>query len=251
MHSGANENGLQGPNHRVRSALSLCVGALLTALLAAVPAACGDPVDKLYRTYQKQVSSVGDIDDTMVVKYARTVRLLRTEGIEFQQRLAQDPEAQREGFDRVERAIRKGGFKDYAQFVKVNAKIAWAWNLAQARLGMDKQKNLNRWAQDTTDAGVRQIDDALADPNVPESTKADLRKTRADLLAQKGTIADTWDKNKKWADWATKLTIPLTNEKDIAVVLRHQTELMEAFTGLSKEQLDAIQDHSLKQLQAQ
>ena len=221
---------------------------ILIPMLTGNAAGCRESVETLYRTYHKQVSSVGDINDEMATKYARTIRLLRKEGIDFQRHIAEEPQAQKEGFSRIERVIQKGGFKDYAEFVRVNAKIAWAWNLAQAGVGMEQQKRLNRWAQDTTDAGVRQIDAALADQEVPEATKAELRKTRQELLEQKGVIREEWNKNKKWADWAMKMTLPLTNEKDMAVVRRHQSELMGAFTGLSKEELEAIQDHSMKQL---
>lgn len=231
-----------------RSRATAQAGALATIGIVLL-AGCGDPVEKLYRKYHEQVSSVGDINDDMVRKYARTIRLLRAEGVNFQQSLAEDPRGQKEGFARIERAIQKGGFKDYPEFVRVNAKIAWAWNLAQARIGMEQQKNLNKWAQGATDEGIRKIDETLADPEVPESAKVELRKTREQLVKQKGVIAENWQKNKKWADWAMNFTIPLTNEKDIAVVIRNKDELMQAFTGLSKAQLEAIQEHSLKQLQ--
>lgn len=209
--------------------------------------ACGDPREKLYQTYHERVSSVGDLDDDMIARYVKTMRLLRKTGISFEEHLAKDPDPQK-GFERIERAIKEGGFKDYAEFVKVNAKVAWAWNMAQAKSGMHKQKKLNEWAGNETDRGIQQIDQALANPNVPEETKRELRQTRAALVEQKKQISDTWNKNKRWADWAMKTVEPLTNDRDTKVILRNERALMEVFTGLSREQLDQIQEHSMKHL---
>ena len=217
-------------------------------ILGCIVIACGNPKEELFKKYHEIVSSVGPLDDATVVKYVKTMRILRARGIQFEQWLKDHPEGGQEGFDHIEGATKEGGFPDFATFVKVNAKVAWAWNMAQAEIGMERQKNLNQWAQDSTDQGIALIDEQLRDPSIPEETKAELRKTREQLAAQKETIKNTWDDNKKWADWAMETVGPLTNDEEVAVVKRHESELMEVFTGLSKEELDAIHEYSMPQL---
>ena len=224
------------------------VAGILAALLLVLTAMCGDPREKLYEQYHENVSSTGPLTDEMVVRYVRTYRLLRQRGIEFEQWIAEDPERQKDAFNYIEEAIKEGGFRDYPEFVRVNARIAWAWNMAQARRGMEQQKNLNDWAVRETDSGIETIREVLRDPDVPEDVKVDLRKQIEELEAQKVEIRATWETNKGWAEWAMKLTEPLTNEEEIAVVLRHERELMEVYTGLSAEEIDAIHEHSMTQL---
>ncbi len=234
-------------NARIKFGTRITAMGLTTALVLALTA-CGNPKEKLYEMYHQQVSSVGDLTDEMVLKYIKTYRILKKNGRNYLQYISKDPDKGQAGFNAIQKDIQSGGFEDYAEFVKVNAKIAWAWNLAQARIGMEKQGKLQKWAQSTTDSGIAVIQKQLNNPDVPESTKKELRKTLAQLQAQKKTLAGTYAKNKKWADWAMNFTKPLTNSKDIEVILRHKNALMEVFTGLSREQLNKIHEHSMKQL---
>ncbi len=222
---------------------------ILLSLLSVTLLHCGNPTEALYKKYHSVVSSVGELDDAKMEKYIKTMRILRQQGIQFQQWLAENPDGGKEGFNKIEAAIQEGGFEDYATFVKVNAKVAWAWNMAQAQVGMEKQKDLNQASQDMTQQGIDLIDQQLADPNIPEETKAELRKTREQLASQKEEIAETWDKNKVYADWAMKVVGPLTNDKEVALVKKYEPQLMEVFTGLSKEQIDQIHELSMPQLE--
>jgi hypothetical protein len=77
---------------------------------------------------------------------------------------------------------------------------------------MQKQADLQSSSQTGLDDGIAMIEQQLTDPNVPEDTKAELRKVKAELQGGK-------------------------------------KELMQVFTGLSTEQLDQINDHSMKVLQ--
>ena len=113
---------------------------------------------------------------------------------------------------------------------------------------MRQQKNLQGWAQKEMDKGLAEIQKHINDPDVPEETKKELRETLKKLQSGKKELKDSYKHNKKWADWAMKLTRPLTNKKDIQVILRHQNELMEVFTGLSREQLEQIQENSMRLL---
>ena len=218
------------------------------SLLSVTFLQCGNPTEALYKKYHEVVSSVGELDDAKMQQYIKTMRILRKQGIQFQQWLAENPNGGQEGFNKIEAAIKEGGFDDYATFVKVNAKVAWAWNMAQAQVGMEKQKDLNQASQDMTQQGIDLIDQQLADPNIPEETKAELRQTRQQLASQKEEIAETWDKNKVYADWAMKVVGPLTNDEEVAMVKKYEPELMEVFTGLSKEQIDQIHELSMPQL---
>lgn len=221
------------------------------AALFALILHCGNPTEALYKKYHEVVSSAGELDDAKMQKYIKTMGILRKTGINFQKWLEENPEGGKDGFAKIESAIQEGGFEDYATFVKVNAKVAWAWNMAQAEVGMERQKNLNEASQDMTQQGIDLIDQQLADPNLPEEAKAELRKTREQLVQQKQVIKDTWDKNKVYADWAMEVVGPLTNDKEVALVKKYESELMEVFTGLSKEQIDQIHEHSMPQLELQ
>ena len=45
-----------------------------------------------------------------------------------------------------------------------------------------------------------------------------------------------------------KVVGPLTNDEEVAMVKKYEPELMEVFTGLSKEQIDQIHELSMPQL---
>lgn len=212
---------------------------------------CGDSHKKIYEMYHKQVSSIGNLDDEMVVKYIQTYRNLRTFGIEFTNYIKQNPKEKQQIFSKIETIIRDGGFTDFSEFVKVNAKIAWAWNMAQARIGLEKQQNLQDWGQKSLAEGEQMIEEQLANPNVPEESKKELRKSLQQLRENKQNLKNTYQKNLKWANWAMEMTMPLTNEQDMEVILRHEKELMEVFTGLNAQQLDQINEHSMKMLGVQ
>jgi len=225
-----------------------CSSILLALLAVALLMACGGGKEKLYEMYHQQVASVGDLNDEMIVKYVGAYRGLRQSGIEFQSQLEQNPANGTEIFNNAETIIKENGFADYAEFVRVNAKIAWAWNLAQAQRGMEAQEDLQEWGQGQMDAGIQQLMAVLNDPDVPEETKVELRSTLAELRAGKEELRQTYEGNMEWAKWAMELTEPLTNDADIAVVMRHEQELMEVYTGLSQEQLEMIHENSMKQL---
>lgn len=118
---------------------------------------------------------------------------------------------------KLDAAVKGAGFKDYGEFVKVNAAVAWAFSQAQAGSFMK--------ATDGAMANAtKEIDKQLADPNVPAAVKDQLR-------AQKETMAKEYAKNKGWADMAMGLTGALTDEASIAVVQRHSKEIEAAFAG--------------------
>jgi hypothetical protein len=185
--------------------------------------------EKIYDNYKETVSSVGDLTDEQVLKYIKVVRELHKLGPSLPEKIADhegDPGMGNAVFTEIEKEIKDGGFKDYTEFVKVNAKVAWAWNVSQGEKGIQDFKTMK-------DIGVEKLNEALANPNIPEETKVELRKTLAETEAN-------WAKNKKYADMTLTFVKPFTNENDLAVIKRHYKELMEGFTGRSLEELNQI-----------
>ena len=84
---------------------------------------------------------------------------------------------------------------------------------------------------------IKQMEEAITNPDVPEETKAELRKAKQDIL-------NNWAHNKKYADISMSIVRPLTNEHDLEIIKHHQKELMEAYTGIPQEKLQEI-DSSL------
>lgn len=161
------------------------------------------------------------LTDELVVNYINAYKQLKTEGPDMLEKLnrnGQNPEdAGKEGFNRFEATLKANGFKDYPEFVKTNAKVAWAFSLQQAGAfmnDMEGQKN----------EGLEQIDAQLKNPDVPEEAKEQLRKARAEITA-------SFEKNTKWANVSMGLVKNLVNDQDVAVIKKHEKELLEAFTG--------------------
>ncbi|TGN17193.1 hypothetical protein [Leptospira idonii] len=181
---------------------------------------------KLYEIYDQNVSGV-ELNDDVIRKYVTAVKALHKLGPDIPKKIAEknDPTGLAM-FAEIESVIQQAGFKDYAEFVKVNAKVAWAWNVSQGELGIQKFKTMK-------DQGLIDLEEALNNPNVPEETKIELRKT-------KDRIINDWAANKKYADIAMKIVKPLTNEHDLEIIKRNQKELMEAYTGISQAKLKEI-----------
>lgn len=207
---------------------------------------------KLYALYRKQVASVGQLDDAMVERYIEAYKALRKVGVDLPRQLAKPGAAAqwaKGGNGKLEGAVKGAGFASLADFVKVNAKIAWAFILAQGQLGLSQQDKLQKWGQRQLGAGQKQVLDALKDPRTPESTKRELRKTLAELRANQRKSARVYAKNRKWAGVAMKWIGPLTNRHDVEVIERHEAELRAIFMGLTPTQLEAVKQATLKQLE--
>lgn len=187
---------------------------------------------KVYEMYDKNVSGVV-LSDELIEKYIKAVKSLHKLGPSIPQKLAEKGGSEATGielYNEIDSVIKEAGFKDYFEFVKVNAKVAWAWNVSQGELGIAKFQGM-------TDNGIKQMEEAITNPDVPEETKAELRKAKQDIL-------NNWAHNKKYADISMSIVRPLTNEHDLEIIKRHQKELMEAYTGIPQEKLQEI-DSSL------
>jgi len=183
---------------------------------------------KIYEMYDRNVSGVV-LTDELIEKYTKAVKSLHKLGPSIPQKLAEKGESEATGielYNEIDGVIKEAGFKDYSEFVKVNAKVAWAWNVSQGEMGIAKFQGM-------TDNGVKQMDEAIANPDVPEETKAELRKAKQEIL-------NNWAHNKKYADISMSIVRPLTNQYDLEIIKRHQKELMEAYTGIPQAKLQEI-----------
>lgn len=213
----------------------ICLGSLLA-------------LDKHIAEYQKQVASVGSLTDELVEKYIAAYRSLRENGADFLGYMSGGKQKQQEGFRKFEALIQTAGFTDYAEFVKVNARIAWAFNMAQGAAGISSFEKQQEEGMKQFDDGIAQFDEQLANPEVPEESKKELRKARAQLVTAKAQVAKQFQKNKKYAGAVMNKLQPLTNKGDTEVVLRHEAQLKEIFSGMNALQMQKIQDASAAEL---
>jgi len=126
-------------------------------------------------------------------------------------------EAARQDFAGIEGELRKAGFPGYAEFVRTNAKIAWAFNTAQGRAFL--QDFAGRMSE-----AESELQKAIADPQVPEEAKRELR-------AQLKTLKAEYAKNKKWAEVSMQVAGRLTDPASVEVILRHRAQLEAVFQG--------------------
>lgn len=182
---------------------------LITALcLAVLPTLAGCPKSE-------------PVTDQQVVRYIQAYKALKKAGPKAAAMVGKQgqklPDAGQAGYQEIEKAIKSAGFKDYPEFVRVNAAVAWAFSQGQGDAflkDMDGQQK----------AAIAQIDAQLKNPNVPPPVKAQLQASRKQII-------DEFKKNKGWADVSMNVTSKLTDKASVAVVMKHRKELEAAFTG--------------------
>ncbi|GIX41373.1 MAG: hypothetical protein KatS3mg129_1106 [Leptospiraceae bacterium] len=208
--------------------------------------------ETLYNKYHEVVSDVGDLTDEKVKKYICAYRTLRnktkdhTGYFQILQEVEGNPTKLMDVYKNMDEDVKKCGLKNMEEFVKLNSKIAWAWNIYQGQKGMKTFSNLQDNISNKSRKDMEQI---LSDPNIPEDMKKQFREQMEKSLQQaKEEYNKEFEKNKKWAEFALNIVKPLTNDHDIEVVKRHEQELMEVFTGLSPEQLREIHKYQAEAL---
>ncbi|MBE7439705.1 MAG: hypothetical protein HS115_14710 [Spirochaetales bacterium] len=167
-----------------------------------------------------------EITDDLVVRYIQAYQNVRRIAPELARKMAAYKgegeagveSAGTEGFEELQKAVQSAGFKDMAEFVAANAKIAWAFNYVQAERAIGEFQKMH-------DNGLEEFDRALADPEVPEETKAALRDGRAKLAAE-------FARSKSWADLTMRGVRLFSDEKARAVIERHREALEKAYMGL-------------------
>lgn len=161
------------------------------------------------------------LTDAQVVMYIKACQNLRKVAPHMAKEIQKRPEATLNpgtaGFTVVEKAIKDAGFKDYPEFVRTNAAVAWAFSQGQGKAFMAEMSAAHRQA-------YAEIDQKLNDPQVPAAVKAQLEVAKSQIEAH-------YKQNKPWADVAMNVTSHLTDKESIAVVMRHRKELEAAFVG--------------------
>ena len=115
----------------------------------------------------------------------------------------------------IEAAVKGAGFKDYKQFTRTNAAIAWAIGQAQAA-------KFKGGLTGEMEASLKELDTQLNDPKVPEASKSRKREERK-------RIEEDYTEKKRVADVATGFTGWFTDKESVAVVARHGKELQGIF----------------------
>ena len=163
------------------------------------------------------------ITDQTVQNYIKAYVRLKQAGPELAERMknAQGKEVEIDkgmaGYNEIEKIIKESGFESYQEFVEVNAKIGLAFSQIEGRQFMNEMDQMHS-------IGNEEIDKQLADPQVPEEAKAELRRAKQE-------IADNMNKNKPWAEGVMKGAEMLGDKETMEVVRRHAKEIRDAYTG--------------------
>jgi predicted ribosome quality control (RQC) complex YloA/Tae2 family protein len=183
----------------------------------------------------------GSITNEQVENYLEAYKKLREKAPEILKDINENSDqtkAGKEGYDSVERIIQESGLESYAQFVILNAKIGTVFSMLQAHKGLNSQENLYESGQDMFDDSNRFIEEQLNDPEVPEETKVELRKTLEELKQNSNELKESYESNKAIANWvmnkAEKIQGLLVNESDIEVIQHYEEEIFEAYTGFPR-----------------
>lgn len=199
---------------------------LISGLLLSSCAVEEEAENQIVQLYKKVSKSNMPLTDELVEKYIVAYRNLKKQGPEILNDVNKsngDVNAANAQFNNIEKTMQDAGFKDYPEFVVVNARIAWAFNIIEGTAAVGDFEGRK-------DDGLRQIDSVLALPEVPEETKAELRKSRE-------AITKDWDKNKKWADFTLEKINKLTSDADKEVIKRHRKQLLEVYSGIDVVQM--------------
>jgi len=185
------------------------------------------------------------LSDQDVMDYIKVYKELREKGPDFLKNVNENVDSKgNEGFEKFENIIKEGGIKDYATFVKMNAKIGAIFSIAQGDKSVDSFGKMVVDGQKQFDEAIKDFDAKLNDPNFPEDAKEEIRKSKKEMQEAKKKLQSEWENNSKWANWVLEKTKKISgiivNEKDIEVVMRHEKEIMEAYTGFTMPQISEI-----------
>lgn len=190
-------------------------------LLQACSSAQESAENGIVELYKKVSKSDMKLTDELIEKYIVAYRELRKQGPDILNQVNEangDVTKQLDGFNNIENTIQAAGFKDYPEFVVVNARIAWAFNVTEGIFAVGDFESMKN-------NGLFTIDSLLQDPAIPEETKVELRKGREKIVSQ-------WNNDKKWADFTLDKIKKLTSDADMEVIRRHRRQLLEVYSGV-------------------
>jgi len=141
---------------------------------------------------------------------------------------------QKEGFAGFESELKKNNLS-YPEFVKLNAKIGAIYSLISAENFMGDMDKMKTSGLGEMDEGMKQIQQQIEDPNVPEAAKVELRKSLEEMKAAKSKINSEYGNNKYWADLVMDKTKSITNQftskEDVELVKTYKDKITEAYAG--------------------
>jgi hypothetical protein len=123
----------------------------------------------------------------------------------------------------------------YPEFVKLNAKIGAIYSILNAESFMGNMTNMADSGNTQFDNGIHQMQEQIDNPDVPEETKKELRKSIEEMKAKKHEVNNNYEKNKYWADLVLDKTKSITNQfiskEDVELVKTYFDKITEAYAG--------------------
>ena len=178
------------------------------------------------------------LTDERVENYIEVYKKMRKHTPEILQGLNEEGginENGQESYEAFEKIIKEGGLDDFADFVRLNAKIGAIFSIIQANKGMEQYGKLKSGSENMFDENIKLLEEQLADPEIPEDTKQELRESIKEIKKGKQEFNESMGKNEAWANLVLenvqKLTNLIADEHDVEVVMRHESEIMEAYVG--------------------
>lgn len=162
------------------------------------------------------------LTDDLVLKYISAYSAIKTVAPDAAKNMKAggDKAAQvQEGkasFNKIEEAVKKAGFANFQEFMKVNTAVNIAFIQIQATTGTQKYNDMKS-------DGLETLDKAIADPSTPDDVRVALQKQREQ------TVKDT-AKNEAMAGKVMGVFSKLGDSDNLKVVERHKDALLAAYT---------------------
>ena len=200
------------------------IGNLVLAMLVIIIMGCGGVGGK------NEPLTTQNID-----AYLNAYKDLRTSAPEFlNQANSGNVDDQKQGFTDFESVIKNHGLS-YTEFVKINAKVGGIYSVLNAESYMGEMGTKIADGNTQFDDGVKQLKEQIDNPDVPEETKVELRKSIEALKAGKKEVNTDYEKNKYWADLVLDKVKSISNQfitsEDIELVKQNFDKITEAYTG--------------------
>jgi len=167
--------------------------------------------------------------------YLSAYKDLRNSAPEFlNQANSGSADVQKQGFSDFEGIIKQHGLS-YIEFIKINAKVGGIYSVLNAESFMGDMEKLKNDGMSQMDDGVKQMQEQIDNPDVPEETKVELRKSIEEIKANKKTVTEDYEKNKYWADLVLNKVKAISNQfissEDVELVKLNFDKITEAYTG--------------------
>ena len=133
------------------------------------------------------------------------------------------------GYDNFLKIIQKAGFKDLKEYLETAAKVGLVFSVVQSDIYVDKMNQLFE-DQKSLIGENSEFRKMLNDPDIPEETKKEIRKSLKEAENQIAGAKKEFDQNKEWADLVLNWAKKGVDEESAKIVLKHKDELEKMFT---------------------